>query len=184
MRWKVKSKLEQFEERNATMGFSLIEKFAWFPVKVVGPERVWLEKYYKLKHKGWDMGEDYVKSRFDRERRHTFSESKIGNLPQPYEARHIQSMDNQEARGFLIKVYGIEKYTQEMGETVVAQDETGELVVISGNRFVKVKNSTPEKDGTCKTYYLGVPPDIFTARGGVAWTFGMKEREYQPLQQT
>jgi hypothetical protein len=47
-----------------------------------------------------------------------------------------------------------------------------------------VVNSTPEPDGTSRTYFLRVPPNIRTARAGVAWTFGLTEEEYHPLAQT
>ena len=32
-------------------------------------------------------------------------------------------------------------------------------------------NSTPEPDGTRRTYFLRVPPQMRTAREAVAWTF-------------
>ncbi len=50
--------------------------------------------------------------------------------------------------------------------------------------MVKVVNSTPEPDGTRRSYYLRVPPDTRTAKAGIAWTFGLDESEYQPLVQT
>jgi hypothetical protein len=46
--------------------------------------------------------------------------------------------------------------------------------------MVRVKNSTPEPDGTYKEYFLRVPPTIKTAREAVAWTFEMDENEYKP----
>ena len=39
--------------------------------------------------------------------------------------------------------------------------------------MVEVVNSTPEPDGSRKTYFLRVPPTIGTAREAVAWTFGL-----------
>jgi hypothetical protein len=50
--------------------------------------------------------------------------------------------------------------------------------------MVEVINSTPEPDGSRRTYFLRVPPDTETAREGVAWTFGLTPEEYQPLLQT
>ena len=47
--------------------------------------------------------------------------------------------------------------------------------------MVEVLNSTPEPDGSRKTYFLRVPPDTQTARQGVAWTFGMRPDDYQRL---
>ncbi len=39
--------------------------------------------------------------------------------------------------------------------------------------MVEVLDSTPEPDGTHRTYWLRVPPSNRTAREGVAWTFGL-----------
>lgn len=50
--------------------------------------------------------------------------------------------------------------------------------------FVEVLNSTPEPDGSIKTYWLRVPPDTPTAKAGIAWTFGVTEGEYNPEVQT
>jgi hypothetical protein len=50
--------------------------------------------------------------------------------------------------------------------------------------MVIVENSTAEPDGSRKTYFLRVPPDMMTARAAVAWTFGMAEYEYNPVQET
>ena len=49
--------------------------------------------------------------------------------------------------------------------------------------MVRVKNSTPEPDGTFKTYRLRVPPWITTTRQAIAWTFGMLEGGYAPEQE-
>ena len=50
--------------------------------------------------------------------------------------------------------------------------------------MVKVRNSTPEPDGSVKDYWLRVPPDMKTARSAVAWTFGMERNEYAPMMET
>jgi hypothetical protein len=49
---------------------------------------------------------------------------------------------------------------------------------------VQVQNSSPEPDGTFKTYYLQVPPNMKTCRQAVAWTFRKEEKEYGPEQET
>ena len=46
--------------------------------------------------------------------------------------------------------------------------------------MVEVLNSTPEPDGTRRTYFLRVPPTMRTAREAVAWTFGLDGGEYRP----
>ena len=50
--------------------------------------------------------------------------------------------------------------------------------------MVEVVNSTPEPDGSRRTYFLRVPPTTRTATAAVAWTFGMRESEYAPARET
>jgi hypothetical protein len=51
--------------------------------------------------------------------------------------------------------------------------------------MVELVNSTAEPDGSFKTYFLRVPPQIERARQAVAWTFGKNnERDYEPLVET
>jgi hypothetical protein len=49
---------------------------------------------------------------------------------------------------------------------------------------VEVINSTPEPDGSHRRYILRVPPETTTCRAGIAWTFGLTEREYEPDAET
>ncbi|HEV7557173.1 MAG TPA: hypothetical protein VGO00_17015, partial [Kofleriaceae bacterium] len=49
---------------------------------------------------------------------------------------------------------------------------------------VEVTNSTPEPDGSHKSYILRVPPMVTTCREAVAWTFGMTADEYDPEVET
>jgi hypothetical protein len=53
-----------------------------------------------------------------------------------------------------------------------------------GDVYLREIKDTPEPDGSTKRYALRVPPTITRAREAVAWTFGMKEREYQPLKES
>ena len=50
--------------------------------------------------------------------------------------------------------------------------------------MVEVVNSTPEPDGSRRTYFLRVPPSMRRAREAVAWTFGMAGHEYRPAQES
>ena len=50
--------------------------------------------------------------------------------------------------------------------------------------MVEVVNATPEPDGSFRDYLIRVPPRFRTARGAVAWTFGMEAREYRPKVET
>lgn len=101
----------------------------------------------------------------------------------------IQGEENAEVRRVMLEYFGFERYLRDSGATKVHADESGVLwrVVIPGDEpltMVEVINSTPEPDGTRRTYFLRVPPRTSTAKEGVAWTFGLTEDEYQPLAQT
>ena len=50
--------------------------------------------------------------------------------------------------------------------------------------MVEVQNSTPEPDGSVRTYFLRVPPGMASARAAVAWTFGLDGASYQPIVET
>lgn len=50
--------------------------------------------------------------------------------------------------------------------------------------ILKVVNSTPEKNGTFKEYYLTVPPNIKTCEEAVAWTFYKISNDYNPQTET
>lgn len=48
--------------------------------------------------------------------------------------------------------------------------------------MVEVRNSTPEPDGSRRTYWLRVPPHVRTCQEAVAWTFGIEgPDQYQPI---
>lgn len=104
-------------------------------------------------------------------------------------AARIQAEENAEMRRVMLEFYGFERYLRESGAKRVHSDECGVLwrVKLPDDEplvMVEVLNSTPEPDGTRRTYFLRVPPQTERAREGVAWTFGLTEAEYQPLAQT
>lgn len=104
-------------------------------------------------------------------------------------AARILAEDNAELRRVMLEHFGYDRYLAEAGARPLHQDETGTLwrIDLPGDEpvaMVEVLNSTPEPDGSRRTYYLRVPPDTPTARAGVAWTFGLTEAEYRPLQET
>ncbi|MFE0424754.1 DUF6745 domain-containing protein [Streptomyces sp. NPDC058953] len=101
----------------------------------------------------------------------------------------IRDEENAELRRVMLEFYGYDRYLAESGAEPVHRDETGTLwrIPMTGDEdvvMVEVLNSTPEPDGTTKTYWLRVPPGTSTAKAGVAWTFGLEEGEYVPLRQT
>ncbi|NKY86738.1 DUF6745 domain-containing protein [Nocardia veterana] len=101
----------------------------------------------------------------------------------------IRAEENAELRRVLLEHYGYDRYLTESGAEPVHRDDAGILwrIPLSDDEdvvMVEVVNSTPEPDGTHRTYWLRVPPSTTTATAGVAWTFGLSESEYRPLQQT
>ncbi|MEV0041553.1 DUF6745 domain-containing protein, partial [Streptomyces sp. NPDC050804] len=101
----------------------------------------------------------------------------------------IRDEANAELRRVMLEHYGYDRYLNESGAEPVHRDESGVLWRISLRQdedvaMVEVVNSTPEPDGTHRTYWLRVPPTTRTAKQGVAWTFGLEAAEYEPIRQT
>ncbi|MFG2764019.1 DUF6745 domain-containing protein [Streptomyces rubiginosohelvolus] len=101
----------------------------------------------------------------------------------------IRAEENAELRRVMLEYYGYDRYLTESGAEPVHRDETGVLwrIALDGDEdvvMVEVVNSTPEPDGTYRTYWLRVPPTTRTAKDGVAWTFGLEEAAYAPVRQT
>ncbi|MFF7389195.1 DUF6745 domain-containing protein [Streptomyces scabiei] len=101
----------------------------------------------------------------------------------------IRAEENAELRRVMLEHYGYDRYLEQSGAKPVHRDETGVLwrIALPGDEdvvMVEVVNSTPEPDGTSRTYWLRVPPTTTTAREGVAWTFGLRPEVYEPLRQT
>ncbi|MBO3680895.1 DUF6745 domain-containing protein [Streptomyces sp. NEAU-YJ-81] len=101
----------------------------------------------------------------------------------------IREEENAELRRVMLEHYGYDRYLEESGAEPVHRDETGVLwrIALDGDEpvvMVEVVNSTPEPDGTHRTYWLRVPPRVRTAREGVAWTFGVDADTYRPERET
>lgn len=101
----------------------------------------------------------------------------------------IRAEENAELRRVMLEYYGYDRYLAESGAEPVHRDGTGVLwrIAMEGDEdvvMVEVVNSTPEPDGTHRTYWLRVPPRTRTAKEGVAWTFGLEGEAYAPVRQT
>jgi hypothetical protein len=101
----------------------------------------------------------------------------------------IEQERNTEVRRVLIELYGIQRYMEETGAAIVHESQRGTLYrkELFGDEpivMVKVLNSTAEPDGTFKTYFLRVPPEVTTVEQGIAWTFGLTDKEYAPSIET
>ena len=89
----------------------------------------------------------------------------------------------------MVERFGADRLVREGGATLVSEDATGRLWrrIRQGDEplaMVEVRNATPEPDGTSRVYYLRVPPWTWSARDGVAWTFGMAPHWYAPVKET
>jgi hypothetical protein len=101
----------------------------------------------------------------------------------------IRQEDNAELRRVMLEYYGYDRYLSDSGAQPLHRDGTGTLwrIALPDDEpvvMVEVLNSTPEPDGTHRTYWLRVPPTTRTAREGVAWTFGLGAEAYEPLEET
>ncbi|MEW2071526.1 DUF6745 domain-containing protein [Streptomyces sp. NPDC007346] len=103
--------------------------------------------------------------------------------------KRIREEENAELRRVMLEFYGYDRYLTESGAEPLHRDETGILwrIALDGDEdvvMVEVVNSTPEPDGTHRTYWLRVPPATRSAKDGVAWTFGLEGAAYAPVRQT
>ncbi|MFF9060544.1 DUF6745 domain-containing protein [Streptomyces sp. NPDC014882] len=101
----------------------------------------------------------------------------------------IRAEENAELRRVMLEHYGYDRYLTDSGARPLHRDATGTLwrIDLDGDEpvvMVEVLNSTPEPDGTRRTYWLRVPPSTRTARAGVAWTFGLQPEAYAPVRET
>lgn len=101
----------------------------------------------------------------------------------------IRSEENAELRRVMLEYYGYDRYLTNSGARPVNRDRTGTLwrIDLPDDEpvvMVEVLNSTPEPDGTRRTYWLRVPPSTRTAKAGVAWTFGLQPEVYEPVRET
>jgi hypothetical protein len=88
--------------------------------------------------------------------------------------------------------HGHPRCMQDLGGVMMHEDHTGRLWWFNPNRdlralqpgdlkMVEVTNGTAEADGSCRTYWLNVPPEMRSAKAAVAWTYGMTPEQYDGL---
>jgi hypothetical protein len=115
--------------------------------------------------------------------------------PKTLTIKQIDDESNAEVRRVMIERFGLQRYLTEGGAQIIHQDtdpQNGDQRILYCKEvkddepivMVRVKNSTPEPDGSIKDYFIRVPPGIERAGAAVAWTFGMTEKQYAPLVQT
>ncbi len=114
-----------------------------------------------------------------------------------FSAVDIDAEPNLAVRARMIERLGLARYVTESGAQEIDRSDYGILyrkeqppsatpralqhliMVLEPVVMVKVINKTPEPDGSFKSYFLRVPPNITTAKEAVAWTFGIEPDEYE-----
>jgi hypothetical protein len=108
---------------------------------------------------------------------------------------------NTEIRRRLIEHYGWDQFLENSDTILIDQDGDMQLYRVNFPEGIIPRTTgriwwwitdSPDcihvlkvKDGSSeKYYYLEVPPREITCRSAVAWTFGLTETEYKPLQET
>ena len=94
--------------------------------------------------------------------------------------KKIMDQNNAEVKRVLISHFGEQKFLKLIGAEIVAEDSYGVLYhapALDGERekfaMIAVTNSTPEPDGSYKTYFLRVSPRVDTPTEAVAQSFRM-----------
>jgi hypothetical protein len=105
--------------------------------------------------------------------------------PDRFDPRIALTHRNVEVRRVLLAHLGWDRVISASGMTPHAQDEHGRLwqLPVPDDEpvlLLEVENATPDADGTHRSYFLRVPPDMSTPREATAWTFGLSELEYAP----
>jgi len=91
----------------------------------------------------------------------------------------VLNAKNAEVRRYLMKRVGYENIRKLPNVSILATDGTSELLKINDEQYVKVKDSSTDRE-----YLLYVPAYIKNCKQGIAWTFGLQEREYNPTVET
>jgi hypothetical protein len=112
--------------------------------------------------------------------------------PELIDAEKIDLEDNVEVRRVMIELYGLDKYLSVTNAELVDKDDNPHIGTLwrkpqeddEDIYMLEVRNSTPEADGTWKTYVLRVPPTMETALQANAWTFNCDPEEYTPVLQS
>jgi hypothetical protein len=111
--------------------------------------------------------------------------------PDEMAAQAIQHERNAEVRRVMLERFGEERYIRESNADIIDVDPRfgtlyrAPLLMDEPLVMVKVLNSTPESDGSRKSYFLRVPPETQTVREAVAWVAGFDDpNDYDPLIET
>lgn len=100
-------------------------------------------------------------------------------------AKHILKIDNTEVRRVCLEELGYGRFLSQLDHEVIDRKDDYELVRINWHKreepICLVKVMCPS---THVFYTLRVPPRMKNIKEAVAWTFGMKNKEYLPEKET
>lgn len=104
--------------------------------------------------------------------------------PERITTKTIRRERNVEVRRVMVERFGLERFFASGHAVLRDESSYGKLwgstprKEFRASQWLELQNSTPEPDGSHKTYILEVPPWFSTAHEAVAWTFGMTDDEY------
>lgn len=118
-----------------------------------------------------------------------------------FEPRDVMLERNAEVRRAMCEIMGWEQIVRGLDAKKVSSDEFGTVWSLDlnegldtwdiddGNKalLVEVLNSTPEPDGSIKTYFLSVDPvecEGWSATDCIGWTFNLPRGTYNPVKMT
>ncbi len=100
-------------------------------------------------------------------------------------AKKIMTMKNAAVRRICLEEMGYERFLMNVDHSVIDHNEKGDLIKICWHKneepLMVVKVRCPS---TGAFYTLRVPPHMRTAPEAIAWTFGLQEQDYQPIEET
>ncbi len=126
----------------------------------------------------------------------------IVEAPETMTAKQISEIDNAEIRRIAIERFGEGRFISELGVKPIARDDWGELfrAELPGDEplvLCRVKNYTPEPDGSARVFFLRVDPQCrlmfgngkygeaqkLTPLNAIGSTWGLTGDEYAVIQQ-
>lgn len=114
---------------------------------------------------------------------------RIVRAPETLTSDEILNERNAERRRIMIERFGFERLIREAAAEVEESTDEGTLYRLRLARgadddegwLVAVEVTCPS---TGQTFLLRVPPWMYGVREAIAWTFGMRSRDYRPLRET
>ena len=111
-------------------------------------------------------------------------EAAVVLAPETLDPAAILREANVEVRRVQLERFGMERLVEVSGAAIVHEEDGRSLFRIpqpADEPIVVVRVQCPS---TGRRYFLRVPPDTASCAAAVAWTFGVPEREYRPLQES